>query len=157
MFSAAFHRPLRRATVAWILCGCMLAAVSAVLAFAKVSARDGVAYTVVAVVLAAAAVAVGRGVRWVTALILVVFAGQIFAVVGIVVELVYGIAPTKAAQLHQLGFDPTVGVATNLVLSAAAFSVFVWFRLRYLRLRRARTAPAVRRPDPAEPARGPVR
>src|SRR5258705_2831392 len=130
VFAAAFHRSLRWTVVAWILCGCTLAAVSAVLAFAKVSARDGVVYAVVAVVLAAAAVAVGRGVRWVAALTLLVFAGQIFAVVGLVVELAYGVASGKAAQLRQLGFTPTVGVATNLVLSATAFAVFVWFLLR---------------------------
>lgn len=137
MFAAALHRPLRVLAVGWLLCGCGLAAVSAGLAFARVSARDAVAYTVVAVVLAAVAAAVARGVRWVSALILVVFAGQVFAVAGLLVELAGGVAPAKAAQLRQLGVAPTVGVAVNLALSVAALAIFAWFLLRYLRLRRA--------------------
>jgi hypothetical protein len=61
---------------------------------------------VVAAGLSLVAIGVARSVRWVVAVTLVVCAGQIGAAIGIVLELVYGVAPFKAAQLRRLGFDP---------------------------------------------------
>jgi hypothetical protein len=63
MFAEAFHRPLRYCSAAWVGGGCLLAAVAALLAFARVGVRDGLTYAGIAVVLASAALAVARGVR----------------------------------------------------------------------------------------------
>ncbi len=136
MRTAAFHGRLRNALVGWIGVGATLAATTSVLAFVRVGTRDGLIYAVIAVVLSMAATAVARGVRWVTGTALVVCAGQIGAVVGLVAELVNGIASSKAVDLRALGFAPVVGVSINLVLSGAASALFIWFLFRWLHLRR---------------------
>ncbi len=133
---AALGPPLRKLLVAWVLAGAGLAAVAAVLSFTRVSARDGFVYCAVAVVLSAVAVAVARDVRWVTLVVLATCAGQLGALVGLVLELVSGIAPVKADQLRALGFSPVAGILVNVALSATAFGLFAWFAVRWRRWRR---------------------
>ena len=133
----ASGRPLRQLVVAWVMVGAALAATAAVLAFARVGARDGIVYCAVAVVLMATAVAVARGVRWVMLVVLATFAGQAAAVFGLILELVYGVASVKADQLRALGFAPLVGVLANLILSTTAFLLFIWFAVRWRHERRA--------------------
>lgn len=143
MATSALHRPLRWSVAALILAGALLAAASAVIAFARMGVRDGAVFTVVAVALILVAVGFARDIRWVVALVIIVYAGQVGAIVGTIFELVYGVAPSKAVQLRELGFDPVIGICINLAYSAAAFALFCWFLIRWFRLRRrGRTLPS---------------
>lgn len=137
MTASVLHPPLRWSIAGLILVGALLAAASSAVAFARVGPRDGIIYTVVAAALTLVAIAFARQVRWIVALVLIVYAGQVLAVVGTVLELVYGVAPSKAAQLRDLGFNPTVGVGINLAYSAVAFGLFCWFLVRWRRLHTA--------------------
>lgn len=133
------HRPLRLSLAGLAVAGAALAVTAAILTFTTDGeVRDGIVYTVVAGGLSLVAIAVARSVRWVVAVTLVVCAGQIGAVIGLVLELVYGVAPFKAAQLRRLGFAPTVGVGINLLYSTVAFGLFCWFARRWLRGRHRR-------------------
>ena len=129
------HPPLRRWLTGLAVAGAGFAVTAAILAVTDGEVRDGAVYTVVAAGLSLIAVGLARSVRWVVAVTLVVCAGQIAAIIGIVLELVYGIAPFKAAQLRRLGFDPTVGVGINLAYSTVAFGLFCWYSWRWLRRR----------------------
>lgn len=132
------HRPLRRWLTGLAVAGAGLAVAAAILAFVDDNLRDGIVYTVVAAGLSLLAIGIARSVRWVIAATLVVCAGQVAAAIGIVLELVYGVAPFKAAQLRRLGFDPTVGVGINLAYSSVAIGLFCWFTWRWLRRRNQR-------------------
>jgi hypothetical protein len=68
----------------------------------------------------------------------VVFAGQLGAIVGTVIELTHGVAEMKRHQLHSLGFDPIISVTINLIYSTAAFSLFCWLTSRWNTERRKR-------------------
>jgi hypothetical protein len=67
----------------------------------------------------------------------VALGGQALAVAGTIIELVVGVDTGKAADLRQLGFDPTIGVVINLLYSAAGVALFGWWLVRWYRLRRA--------------------
>jgi hypothetical protein len=134
---AVFHRPLRRSAAVLALAGAGLAGMSAVLAGARhLGTARVVAFTAVAVVSTAFAIAVLLAVRWVLWLAAVVFGGQILAIVGTVAELIVGVDRGKAADLRALGFDPTLGVLINLAYSTIAAALFAWLASRYVRLRR---------------------
>jgi hypothetical protein len=132
----AFHRPLRIATVALVLAGAGLAAVTAGLAFARLGPGQGIAFLGVALGGVGLAIAVLRGVRWVLAIVAVGLGGQLAAVIGTAWELNGGVASGKARTLRQLGLSPTVGVLLNLVYSTVAVLLFCWLAQRWLRVRR---------------------
>ena len=134
----AVDRPLRWSLTGLVIAGAGFAVTAAVLAFAGGGVRDAIVYTVVATALSLVAIGIGRAVRWVVAMTLVVCAGQIAAVIGTVLELVYGVAPSKAAQLRRLGFDPDFGVSINLGYSTVAFGLFCWFAWRWRHAPRGR-------------------
>lgn len=137
----AVHPPLRRGLTGLVAAGAVLAATATVLALMKDNIRDGIVYTVVAAGLSIVAIGVARSIRWVTAITLIACAGQIAATIGTTLELLYGVAPFKAAQLHRLGLNPTVGVGINLLYSTMAFGLFCWFTHRWLRERPRRRLP----------------
>ncbi|HEY1487490.1 MAG TPA: hypothetical protein VGF84_15395 [Micromonosporaceae bacterium] len=134
----AVHPPLRRCLTGLVAAGAGLAVTAMILAFIHDNVRDGVVYTVVAAGLSLVVIGVARSVRWVLAVTLVVCAGQIAAIIGILLELVYGVAPSKATQLRRLGFNPTVGVSINLAYSTVALGLFCWFARCWLRQRNQR-------------------
>jgi hypothetical protein len=136
----AVHRPLRLCLTGLVAVGAGLAVTAMIVAFLQGNVRDGIVYAVVEIGLSLIAVGVARSVRWILAVVLVACAGQIAAVAGIGLELIYGVAPSKAAQLRRLGFNPTVGVGINLAYSALAFGLFCWFARRWLRQRHQRLA-----------------
>jgi hypothetical protein len=136
MISTVFAVRLRVCAAVLCLCGTGLAGMSAALAFPRLGVGQGVAFTAVAVATAVLAVAVLAATRWALWVVLLGIAGQPIAVLGTVGELLAGVDAGKAAQLRRLGFDPTVGVAVNLVYSSLASAVFVWWLVRWLRLRR---------------------
>jgi hypothetical protein len=133
------HSPLRWSLTGLAGAGTGLAVTAAILAYAEGNVRDGIVYTVVTAALSLIAVGVARSLRWVVAATLVVCAGQIAAIIGLLLELVYGVAPSKAAQLRRLGVNPTVGVGINLAYSTVAFGLFCWFTWRWLRRRHQRS------------------
>lgn len=132
------HRPLRRCLTGLAIAGAGLAAAAATLTFIDCNVRDGTVYLVAAAGLTLVGVGLARSVRWIVALTLIACAGQLAAVIGTVLELIYGVAPFKATQLRTLGFDPNVGVGINLVYSTVAFGLFCWFGRRWWRRRRCR-------------------
>ena len=69
------------------------------------------------------------------ALSFVGLAGQIVGVIGTTLELAYGIDARKAAELHALGFNPTLGVSINLAFSLTAVAVLATALLRARRER----------------------
>lgn len=131
-------RPLRWCLTGLVGAGVGLAVTAAILSFAHHDVGDGIVYLAVSVGLSLVTAGTARSVRWITALILVVCAGQIAAVIGTVLELVYGVAPVKAAQLRRLGLTPKLGVAVNLLYSTVAFGLFCWYVWRWRRGRRPR-------------------
>ncbi|OMC19076.1 hypothetical protein [Mycobacterium sp. SP-6446] len=133
---AAFHRPLAISVAGLMLAGVGLAVTALVSALAHRETGQALAYIAVAVALTGVAVLVLRGMRWVIRLVIVVLAGQLVAIVGIVWELSHGIDARKAGQLRQLGFDPTAGVVINLIYSSVGFALFCWFAGRWLAARR---------------------
>ncbi len=134
----AFHRPLAISAAALILVGVGLAVTAFVLAVAHRDTGQALAYVPVAIGLTAIAVLVLRGTRWVTAVVIVAFAGQLAAITGTAWELGHGVEGRKAAQLRRLGFDPTAGFVINLVYSSVGFALFCWFATRWLAARRRR-------------------
>lgn len=126
-----FHRPLRLCAAIWWLAGAALAAISAVLAFSRLGAGQSLVFAVVAVALAVLALFVLRAAPWALWVSIVGSGGQVAAVIGTVLELAVGIDAAKARDLRQLGFDPTLGVAINLVYSAVASVLFGWLVVRW--------------------------
>jgi hypothetical protein len=144
---AVFHRPLRFAAAGLTFAGTALAGISAVLASRRhLGTSQVLAFSAVAVVTAGVALAVLVAARWALWLVAIVFGGQVFAVIGTIVELVAGVDAGKAADLQALGFDPTLGVSINLAYSAIAVGLCGWLVARYRRQRA--TAP----PRPAAAA-----
>lgn len=144
-----FHRPLKTGLVAVIAAGVGLASCALIAAVLHHQAGQAWAFLGVAVVLAAVAVAVALGVRWVIVVCFVALAGQAAAIVGTAVELVTGVAAIKQRQLRSLGFDPTAAVAVNLVYSTAGFGLFCWLAWRWKTRRAQRTG------RPQEPGQHP--
>lgn len=132
----AFHRPLAISVAGLMLAGVGLAVTAFVLAVVHHETGQALAYVPVAIVLTAVAVLVLRGFRWVIRVVLVVLAGQLVAIAGIILELSYGIDARKAGQLRRLGFDPTAGVIINLIYSSVGFALFCWFAARWRAARR---------------------
>ncbi|MGE2816173.1 hypothetical protein ACQI5H_13675 [Mycobacterium heidelbergense] len=133
---AAFHRPLAISVAGLMLAGVGLAVTALVSAVAHRETGQALVYVPVAIVLTGVAVLVLRGTRWVIRLVLVVLAGQLVAIAGIIWELSHGIDARKAGQLRELGFDPTAGVVINLIYSSVGFALFCWFATRWLAARR---------------------
>ncbi|OMC57123.1 hypothetical protein A5747_04850 [Mycobacterium sp. IS-836] len=133
---AAFHRPLAISVAGLMLAGVGLAVTALVPAVAHHETGQVLVYVAVAVVLTAVAVMVLRGWRWVIRVVIVVLAGQLVAIAGIILELSHGIDARKAGQLRRLGFDPTAGVVVNLIYSSVGFALFCWFATRWLAARR---------------------
>jgi hypothetical protein len=126
--------PLKLALTLLIAVGSGLAATAAVLSAAHNRVAQVPAFATVTLALAVLSMLVWREVRWAVLITLIALAGQSIAVAGIVVELTAGIAPAKASQLRELGFDPTVGVIINLIYSSTGLVLFGWYGT--LRLKR---------------------
>jgi pimeloyl-ACP methyl ester carboxylesterase len=132
----AFHRPLRAATAALALTGALLAAITAVPAFARLGTGAGLGFLAVAAAGIGLAIAVRRGARWALAIAAAGLGGQLAAVIGTAWELIGGISAQKAHTLHRLGLSPTVGLLVNLVYSSVAVALFCWLAHRWLNQRR---------------------
>jgi hypothetical protein len=65
---------------------------------------------------------------------------QILGVFGSAWELAQGVHSYKARELRDLGVDPELGVALNLLYSAVASLVFAWLVARWFRSPLRRTA-----------------
>jgi hypothetical protein len=133
---SVFHRPLKISVVVLVLAGVAMAMIGAIAALSHQQSFDAAGFVAVSVVLAALAILIVRGVRWVIALCFVVLAGQLGAIVGTIWELTHGIAAVKARQLQGLGFDPTTSVVINLIYSSIGFGLFCWLAWRWWSQRR---------------------
>lgn len=133
---SVLHRPLKISVVVFLLAGVAMALTGAVAAFSHQQPSNAAVFVAVAVVLAAAAVLIMRGVRWVIAVCFVGLAGQVAAIAGTIWELAHGIAAVKAHQLRGLGFDPRTSVVINLIYSSIGFGLFCWLAGRWWSQRR---------------------
>ena len=81
------------------------------------------------------AVAVLRANRVALVISAIGLGAQILGVIGSAWELAQGVHSYKARELRDLGVDPELGVALNLLYSAAASLVFAWLVARWLKNR----------------------
>jgi hypothetical protein len=132
-----WHRPLRWSAAGLCLVGAGLAGLAAVRSFVRVGGGRGAVFVLAAAMLVGVAVAIVRGVRWLLVVMTVALAGQVLAVAGTIIELAVGVDEGKAGELHQLGFDPTIGVVINLAYSAAGVALLGWCLVRWWRIRRS--------------------
>jgi hypothetical protein len=135
MLACAFDRPVRVTVAVLWLAGAALAAVTTPLAALRLGAGRGVVFALVTAGLVLLAVGTLRGVRWVLVLDLILLGPQAIGAVGAALELAFGVAAAKAADLRTVGYDPRVSVAINFVYSTVAFGVFVWAVVRLMRCR----------------------
>ena len=133
---SVFHRRLKISVVLLVLVGVAMAMTGAIAALAHQQSVNAAVFVAVAMILAAVALLIVRGVRWVIAVCFVVLAGQLVAIVGTMWELTHGIAAVKARQLQGLGFDPTTSVVINLIYSSIGFALFCWLAWRWWSQRR---------------------
>ncbi len=124
------------------LAGVGLAGFTAPRAWHRTGVVSALPFIAVVVGLLALAAAVLRGNRLALAISTAGLGAQILGVIGSAWELAQGVQGMKARELHDLGFDPELGVALNLLYSAVASAVFAWLVARWLAGRR--------RPSPAE-------
>src|SRR3954468_23724612 len=114
-----FSRPLRLALAGLWIAGAVLAGMTAVLSFTH-HLGQAVPYTVITVALVLMAIYTARGQRVVTLVGLAICALQPIAAIAAAWQLVNGIAKSQAHKLNDLGIDPTLGVALNVVFSIVA-------------------------------------
>jgi hypothetical protein len=81
--------------------------------------------------LAVLSVAVLRAHRLALIVSAVLLGAQILGVIGSAWVLANGVQGSKARELRDLGVDPELGVALNLVYSAVASAVFAWGVVRW--------------------------
>lgn len=81
------------------------------------------------------AVAVLRANRVALVISAIGLGAQILGVIGSAWELSQGVHGSKARELRDLGVDPELGVALNLLYSAVATLVFVWLAARWFKNR----------------------
>jgi drug/metabolite transporter (DMT)-like permease len=132
----AFHRPLRVATAMLASVGVCLATAGMIAALTHHDSGQAAIFTIVALVLASAAAMLLRGHRWAILIAVIILGGQWVAVAATIWELIHGIDPIKTRQLHHLGFNPTIGVIINLIYSSIGATLFAWFAVRYITMRR---------------------
>jgi hypothetical protein len=116
------HSPLRWSLTGLAGAGTGLAVTAAILAYADGYVRDGIVYTVVAAALSLIAVGVARSLRWVVAVTLVGCAGQIAAIIGLLLELVSGVAPSKAATKSSASAKPSTANCPRAVSTSPCWS-----------------------------------
>jgi hypothetical protein len=126
VFSRLLSPPLRRAAAALWLAGAAIAGMTAVLAATHENASSPLIFATVAVALVVLAIATVRGSPWALAVTSVLLGAQLFGALGSSWELVHGPHGDKAEQLRNLGIDPTLGIALNLMYSLLASALFVW-------------------------------
>jgi hypothetical protein len=123
--TVAIRRPLRLALTSLWIAGALLAAVTAVMATRRDAGGVG-GYAGAAVALALMALFTTRGHRLITTIGLVICALQPIAVAATAWELTHDISHTQVHKLQQLGVNPRLGVAINLVFCACASVLAVW-------------------------------
>ena len=126
MLYRVFSPAVRRATVALWLVGAVICAATALRAATHRGGPSASLFAAVAFGLVALAIATALAARWALLVSSVLLGAQLFGALGSGWELVRGVAGGKARELRELGVDPTLGVALNLVYSLVAFGVFVW-------------------------------
>jgi hypothetical protein len=131
MSEPVVHRSLKISVIVLIAVGVVMAVTALIASVTHGQTAQAWAFLAVASILAAAAWAVSRSVRWVTVVCFVGLAGQLFAVIGSAIELTIGVAAIKQQQLRSIGFDPTVVVTVNLIYSAVGFALFCWAAWRW--------------------------
>ena len=124
----------------WLV-GVALAGFTAPLAWRRTGVASALPFIGAALGLAVLTIGVLRANRAALALSTAGLGAQILGVIGSAWELAQGVHGSKARELRHLGVDPELGVALNLVYSAAACLVFAWVVTRWRAGRGGRVAP----------------
>ena len=139
--TSLYHRRLRVTVAALWLVGVALAGFTAPRAWHRTGVVSALPFIAVVVGLLALTAAVLRGNRVALAISTAGLGAQILGVIGSAWELAQGVHGSKARELRDLGVDPELGVALNLIYSAVASAVFAWVVARWF-ARRRRPSPA---------------
>jgi len=107
------------------LAGALLALVTTLLTLAREAGPAVAVYPLVAAVRIALAIATWLRAWWALGVSFVASGGQVFGVIGSLVELIAGIDRGKAAGLRAIGVDPTLAVTINLAYAAVSCCLFV--------------------------------
>lgn len=114
----------------WLV-GVALAGFTAPRAWHRTGVVSALPFIAVVMGLLALAAGVLRGNRVALAISTAGLGAQILGVIGAAWELAQGVHGMKARELHDLGVDPELGVALNLIYSAVASAVFAWVAARW--------------------------
>jgi hypothetical protein len=131
----ALHPPLLRAIAGLAGIGVMLAAGTAVPAFARLGFWSAVTFAAVAVAGTALAVGVLRGACWAIRTAVAGLAGQPIIALAAAWQLYFGVPASKANELRRLGVRLEWGLAANLAYSGLGVVVFAWLAVRWWRRR----------------------
>jgi hypothetical protein len=131
----AFHRPLRMTVAGLWLVGVAFAGFTAPRAWQRTGVTSALPFIAVVFGLSLLAVAVLRANRFALLISAIGLGAQILGVFGSAWELAQGVHSYKARELRDLGVDPELGVALNLLYSAVASLVFAWLVARWFKNR----------------------
>jgi ABC-type branched-subunit amino acid transport system permease subunit len=118
------------------LAGVGLAGFTAPRAWHRTGVASAVPFIAAALGLAILATGVLRRSRVALAISTAGLGAQILGMLGSAWELARGVHGFKARQLRELGVEPSLGVALNLLYSAVASAVFAWIMRRWSAQRR---------------------
>lgn len=130
-----FHRPLRITVAGLWLVGVAFAGFTAPRAWQRTGVTSALPFVAVVFGLSVLAVAVLRANRIALVISAIGLGAQILGVIGSAWELAQGVHGYKARELRELGVDPELGVALNLLYSAVASLVFAWLVARWFKNR----------------------
>jgi hypothetical protein len=127
---AEMVRPYRRQASWWAMGGTLFAGGTAPLAAARLGYLAAIPYVLVATVTATLAVGCHQAWRWALALTGATLGAQVVDVIGATWAVLANPGGTKAHDLRQLGINPRLGFAVNLLYSSLAVALFAVIVLR---------------------------
>lgn len=127
---AGMVRPYRRQASWWAMGGTVLAGGTAPLAAARLGYLAAVPYVLVAAATATLAVGCHQAWRWALAVTGATLGAQVVDVVGATWAVLADPGGSKADELRQLGINPRLGFAVNLLYSSLAVALFAVIVLR---------------------------
>ena len=116
----------------WIV-GVAFAGFTAPRAWQRTGVTSALPFVAVVFGLSVLAIAVLRANRLALIVSAIGLGAQILGVIGSAWELSQGVHSYKARELRDLGIDPELGVALNLLYSAVASLVFAWLVARWFK------------------------
>jgi hypothetical protein len=127
---AEIVRPYRRQASWWAMGCTVLAGGTAPLAAARLGYVAAVPYVLVAAATATLAVGCHQARRWALAITAAALGAQVVDLIGATWAVIANPGGTKADDLRQLGINPRLGFAVNLLYSSLGAALFIVIGLR---------------------------